>query len=1077
MRVAFLSASARAGDAIGNQLAEKVSFFLNHGADVAVFVEDDRSMHPVVRPHYRSLSVPCMNSLRFSRGSARIDSEQAEEFLTAADLIIVEYSQYFRLLEWLPLLAGRTRVLFDYHSVTPPEMWFGSGREALEQGARQRGLAWFADMVLTHSQFARQELLDACDIPMARLQALGYPINTNWFHPGPPERDPRRRLGLENGRLLLYVGRVAPNKRLAVLIEALARLRCHEPPIHALIIGDTRDVYQDEMCRCQRLAKEHGVADRLHFLGHVEDTYLRDAYRAADVFIMPSRHEGFCLPVLEAMACGVPVVAARAAALPETVADAGLTFMPDDANDLARQIIRVLKPALAGARPHATPWRVAVVACRYGADFVGGAETSLRTIARFLRQAGHEVSVFTTCTRSASTWGNHYPAGESYEDGILVRRFTLDGYNAAEHNRALQIIRHANGKVTDAEETDYLRHSLHSRQLIQALGQETGNLDAIIVGPYLFGLTYDVARRFPEQTLLLPCIHDEPFARLRLLRAAYEQVGGILYHSPAEQAFAEIELGLNHPRSTCIGTWLDTETIGDAERGRQHVGGVPYLLYAGRYCAEKDLPLLLEYAERYAAENRGGFLFAFMGEGEWRLPRRPWLHDLGFLPEDAKRDVLAGAAALLQLSRHEALSLVALEAWAQGTPVIAHAECAVLAEHTRVSGGGQTVNDYASFAAALDDLKEQPTAWSERGQLGRSYVRREFGSASKFQDRLERVLRELAHPLAEAMRQRGPRRAAEHGRLAWRAGFAEIVEQVLDATPAPMSLDAEVTPRQDELEVGVGPGAILIPVQVHNRGSQPLVAEGPCRYVLRCRVIDDSGHAIDSLTETTPLPDMVLPGQTLAASLRLPLPPRAGTYSAALDVVPAEMTSVNHRISPMPVTQVRLLARMETEAFAMGGCLALVRRARALLAEAQRWQRLPDDYLDVTEGWFASWKRWLKHKLLGNFRRAYVDVLSRQQSAFNRQLLSVLTELVECGATLDHALAVEREAVQANNRSAAMAELARQLEESQRRNAQLENRLHALESRLARLERYGAASDETTTAWSRHLPVGEEMLS
>ena len=78
--------------------------------------------------------------------------------------------------------------------------------------------------------------------------------------------------------------------------------------------------------------------------------------------------------------------------------------------------------------------------------------------------------------------------------------------------------------------------------------------------------------------------------------------------------------------------------------------------------------------------------------------------------------------------------------------------------------------------------------------------------------------------------------------------------------------------------------------------------------------------------------------------------------------------------------------------------------AQAALAEAERLQRLPDDYLDVTEGVLATWKRRLKRKLLGNFKHAYVDVLSRQQSAFNQQLVTAVQQLAESCATLDHAV-------------------------------------------------------------------------
>jgi hypothetical protein len=83
---------------------------------------------------------------------------------------------------------------------------------------------------------------------------------------------------------------------------------------------------------------------------------------------------------------------------------------------------------------------------------------------------------------------------------------------------------------------------------------------------------------------------------------------------------------------------------------------------------------------------------------------------------------------------------------------------------------------------------------------------------------------------------------------------------------------------------------------------------------------------------------------------------------------------------------------------------AFLESIQATLAEAHRLQRLPDDYLDVCEGRFARWKRWLKQKLLGNFKKAYVDVLSRQQTEVNRNLVLSVQQLAEYCATLEHAL-------------------------------------------------------------------------
>src|SRR5262249_15317947 len=135
--------------------------------------------------------------------------------------------------------------------------------------------------------------------------------------------------------------------------------------------------------------------------------------------------------------------------------------------------------------------------------------------------------------------------------------------------------------------------------------------------------------------------------------------------------FAEVQLGLNHPGAVCLGTVINTAVSGDRERGRALAGvDRPYVAYCGRYSAEKNLPQLLEYAAHYEALHPERFRFAFLGEGAVSIPKEPWACDLGFVAETTKHDILAGAAALVQLSKYESLSLVALEAWAQGTPVI-----------------------------------------------------------------------------------------------------------------------------------------------------------------------------------------------------------------------------------------------------------------------------------------------------------------------------------------------------------------------------------------------------------------------
>src|SRR5258708_24022519 len=103
MRVALLSYNAQAGDAIGNQVAEKLAFFLQRGADVRVFVQSDKRLNPAIHSY-----VQCLNGPE--------PAGPCWEFLSTADLIVVEYGQYYPLLSLLPLLVGgKPRIVFDYH--------------------------------------------------------------------------------------------------------------------------------------------------------------------------------------------------------------------------------------------------------------------------------------------------------------------------------------------------------------------------------------------------------------------------------------------------------------------------------------------------------------------------------------------------------------------------------------------------------------------------------------------------------------------------------------------------------------------------------------------------------------------------------------------------------------------------------------------------------------------------------------------------------------------------------------------------------------------------------------------------
>jgi glycosyltransferase involved in cell wall biosynthesis len=180
-----------------------------------------------------------------------------------------------------------------------------------------------------------QELLD---VPAAQLRVVHLAPT-----PLPPATADvaalRTRLGLE-GPFFLYVGTLEPRKNLPLLLRAFERLGARAG-VHLALAGPRGWLDEPIVAAAARLG------ERVRLLGPVPPADLAALYAAAEVFVFPSRYEGFGLPPLEAMAAGTPVVAARASCLPEVLGDAALFVEPDDEAGLAEALGQLLDdPAL-----------------------------------------------------------------------------------------------------------------------------------------------------------------------------------------------------------------------------------------------------------------------------------------------------------------------------------------------------------------------------------------------------------------------------------------------------------------------------------------------------------------------------------------------------------------------------------------------------------------------------------------------------------------------------------------------------------------------------------------------------------
>jgi glycosyltransferase involved in cell wall biosynthesis len=197
-----------------------------------------------------------------------------------------------------------------------------------------------AARIITDSEYSKVQIGQRLGVPSSKVTVISCGVSKEYL---PMDRKDASKaisaLLKINEPYLLYVGSLKRYKNVSTLLQAFAMLhRQRQIPHRLLIVGNTGPAKREWLEECAQL----GISERADVMSHVEQELLPNLYAAADILVMPSKIEGFGLPVLEAMACGTPVISSRAASLPEVGGDAVVYFDPNSAEDLADAIKRVL---------------------------------------------------------------------------------------------------------------------------------------------------------------------------------------------------------------------------------------------------------------------------------------------------------------------------------------------------------------------------------------------------------------------------------------------------------------------------------------------------------------------------------------------------------------------------------------------------------------------------------------------------------------------------------------------------------------------------------------------------------------
>jgi glycosyltransferase involved in cell wall biosynthesis len=293
--------------------------------------------------------------------------------------------------------------------------------------------------------------------------------------------------------------------------------------------------------------------------------------------------------------------------------------------------------------------------------------------------------------------------------------------------------------------------------LQEYLERQHRSYDALIFFTYLYAPTVLGLAVAPEKSILVPTAHDEPAIRLGLYREMFAKPAAMAYNTEVERRFLTGEFPIRAIAEETVGCGVDlpqqshdraraddeapaadadapapdlsrgrwpAQTRGAAFRGRHKIHS-PFALYGGRIEKGKGCEELVEYFSTYHAGG-GHLTLALMGVKLMPLPEEPYIRFAGLLSERERLQALEAASVVIVPSPFESLSLLALEAFAVGTPILANARSEVLVDHCLRSNAGLFYADRDEFVECLNLLAVDDRLRAQMGRNGRAYVRENY---------------------------------------------------------------------------------------------------------------------------------------------------------------------------------------------------------------------------------------------------------------------------------------------------------------------------------------------------------------
>jgi glycosyltransferase involved in cell wall biosynthesis len=370
--------------------------------------------------------------------------------------------------------------------------------------------------------------------------------------------------------------------------------------------------------------------------------------------------------------------------------------------------------------------KVAFVVQRCGLEVNGGAESLCLQIAQRMSKYW-DLEILTTCALEYMTWQNYYSPGVSEVLGVKIRRFEVaQPRNVASFNRLSDKIYSQIRTVSLEEQEAWMQaQGPWSPDLINYVKQYQGDYDAFIFFTYLYATTYFILPWVAEKAYVAPLAHNEWTLYLSMWDRLFEKPRGFIFNTPEERDLIQARFPNANCEGPIVGVAVEPPDVYSAAAfRRQYKIDEPFLLYIGRIDPSKGCEELFRYFIELRSQETKPRKLVLLGKPTMPIPQHPDILALGFVDEPTKWNALAACDILVMPSPYESLSMVLLEAWAVGKPILVNGRCDVLVGQCRRTQGGLWYTNKDEFQVALELMDVRVK--NQLGVQGKTVVKQSY---------------------------------------------------------------------------------------------------------------------------------------------------------------------------------------------------------------------------------------------------------------------------------------------------------------------------------------------------------------